>query len=321
MNYARPPRPDRFGRHRPEAIEYRSRRNETRERQPANGGRRLIAVAMTLVAFAFCGVFGLATVTGPAAAERILARSVPALTQVDVLVALHDADMRKQAQSSPAQPLVLPDFPIRVGLSPRVVLQRSPASLQTLIDQRAAQAMYQQGAGAFVAPGARSSNRTGSLLSPAWVIHEAFNVFNPQQHVRLMMLSGALALLAAVLALLYGRAIEGPGWLVGVGAAAMIGAIAAGIVSGLAWFVIEFYTSGADSSLAVVAWRMFADAAWTMVLIDVVAVATAGGLLAAGLLLGKREQRSFEGYSEPVPAGGRSPVYGSEPFRRSRSRW
>lgn len=270
----------------PENRDYRPRRQQFEEPEPGPVGQRLTAVALSVVIIVFLVAYALSVVTSRSVAGRILARAIPGVTEVDQLVALNAASLQTQAQTSrsPQQQLTLTGFPIRVNLSAQEVRSLSPQGLEQVLEQRGADAIYNQGAAAFTAPGESSTNETGPLLSATWTIHEAFRLLNGRQHVRFTKvaeISGALALL---LALLFCLQVGSYGRIVGVGVCLLGSAVVIGAISLLVWFVIQLYSSGTGAPLVAAGWGIFSDVTWVMVLIDGIAAATGAALLIIGLV-------------------------------------
>ena len=285
MSYPRPERPERLPRYDPDFSEYRGRRQRVDDPEPGPVGQRLTAVALALAVFFFLGAYGLYTVTGRTVAERIYARAVPNITELDRLVALHGAELQTQAQSAaPGTELSLPGLPIHAPGTAEEVRTHTLDGVTALLEQRAASVIYDQGAAAFAAPGGVATNETGPLLSATWTVHKAFSLLNERQHQRFSTATLAAGALALVLALAFCLQVGSYGRLVGVGVAALVGAIAAGLLSFCLWFVVQLSSSGASAPLAVAAWGMIADASWIVLLIDGVAALTAAALLVLGLI-------------------------------------
>ena len=285
MSHPRPQRPERLPRYDPEFSDYRGRRQLLDDQEPGPVGQRLTAVALALVVLIFLGAYGLYTVTGRAAADRIYARAIPSMTELDRLVALHGAELQTQAQSAaPNTALTLAGLPIHVSVTADEVRTHTLDGVAQLLEQRAAAAIYDEGAGAFAAPGGVATNATGPLFSATWTVNKAFSLLNARQHKRLSTAALVTGVLALALALAFCLQVGSYGRIVGVGVAALVGALVAGVLTFCLWFVVQVYSSGASAPLAVAAWGMIADVSWIMLLIDGVAAITAAALLALGLI-------------------------------------
>ncbi|MGI8552774.1 MAG: hypothetical protein ACR2PL_18595 [Dehalococcoidia bacterium] len=301
MSYRRPDRPDRFGRYDPDPPDIRGRRELLDEPHPGPVGQRLTIAALALVIFALLPAYGLFTVTGRPTAERILARAVPAFTEIDRLIAIHGGELQTQAQATPAGNLSLPGFPIRVVLTAQDVRSRTPEAIQVLLEQRAARVLYDAGPSAFTAPGGSRNSETGPLFSATWTFHKAFSLLNARQHAHFRLYVLLLGILAALLVVGFCLQVGRYGRIVGLGTALLAGSLGAGFVTLFFWFVVQFYSSGAGSPLTATAWGMIADISWTMVLTDAVAALTGTGLLAVGL--------SFAALARaPAPRPARTPA-------------
>jgi hypothetical protein len=278
-------------------------RRRARSERAGSGSvaQRITAMAIGAFFLAFLVTFGLATVTSAATAERIITRSVPALTEVDRLLSIHLADMQATAKSSGQGVISLPGFPVAAGLTPAEVSHDSAATLQLLLDKRAATAIYERGAVAFKANGGQTSGATGPLFSGGWAMHEVLSVLNARDHARFQRYAfvfGALTLaMLAVLCLQVG----GFGRLVGAGAAGLVGAVLAGLATFFVWLLVQFSYSGASSPVGSAAWGMIADAAWTMVLIDAVALAACFAILVAGVAFATVDREPIRASESALP--------------------
>jgi hypothetical protein len=263
---------------------YRGRR---RSHAPEGGGsvaQRLTAIAIAVFFLGFLCAFGLSTVASPASAERIIARSIPALSEVDRLLAVHLADMQTAAKSSPQGAIALPGFPVPVDLTSSEISHDSVGTLQLLLDRRAAAAIYQRGAAAFTATGEHASNQAGPLFSGDWAMHEALSLLNARQHARFQRYAIALGMLTLAAVAILCLQVGGFGRLVGIGAAGLVGSLLAGLATFFIWLLVQFSYSGADSPVSSAAWGMIADSSWTMVLIDVVALFACLAVLITGVV-------------------------------------
>lgn len=262
----------------------RARRRRAEYDQSASAPlRQLLCGALLAVAlFAFWESFALSVATQRNLAVRILARAVPALTEVDLLLALHGQETQQKAQSSPNGVVGLQNFPVQVSLPATEVRGQTPGAIRALFVQTAAEDIYERGTRAFFRPDAAGTNATGTLFSTRWIVHEAFNLLNTRQHQRAIVFSLGLALLAAALAIIFALQIDAPGRLVGLAAIMLGSAIAAGILTAVVWTVVRSYASGANNSLMVAGWTMIADAIRTMALVNGVSVLTSIGLLIVG---------------------------------------
>jgi hypothetical protein len=259
---------------------------EDRRLQPSAVRRRLTAVAF-LAGFAlYLLALGLSVVSGASAAERIVSRAVPALTDQDGLVALHLSDLRAKAAASGGKPVPLPWFPVSLNLSPSLITGASAQSIELNIDRVAAQAIYQDGEAAFSSANGRR-NVTGPLLSPTWTLRQALGLLNAKAHARFALAAWALGVVTAALALLLCLQLDAGNRLAGVGAAGSAGALLAGIAALLAWLLVQFNAAGTPSPLGDAAWGMLGDASWTIFAIAAVALLCGIALLLAGLAFGR----------------------------------
>ncbi len=291
---------DRFARMDEVLSRQRGRGKPRRHSRPSASRRRLAAFAFVTSFALFLTSLGLSTVSAPLPAERILGRAVPVLSEEDGLLALHLSDLRAQAAAAGTRLIPLPWFPIVVSLPAPLLANAPTQTIELAIDRLAAEALYKRGEAAFVA-GSGRAHVTGPLLSPTWTLRQALTLLNARAHTRLLLGSGLLALLAVLLALLYGIQLPGDGWPAPLGAAAMAGALLAGVVAVIAWLLVQLSAAGAPSPLGDAAWGMWSDVTWTMLMIDAAAVVCGAAVLFAGVVLARLARSA----SKPAPAGSR----------------
>jgi len=281
------------------------RPHQQRRRSPAV--QRLTALAICLSLVALLPSLGLYVATRADSAQRIIARAIPATTELDGLLSLHGADLQAHAKADTHTPVVLPEFPINVSLPAVQVAQASPQRMSLLFATRAAAAIYERGFGAFALADARPANRTGPLLSSQWAMHQALGLLNTRSHARFKQTTLGLGLITAILLLLFSFQVRGYGRLVGFGVTGLVAAVAAALVTLFGWLIVEVNYNGASSALGSAAWGMIADVAWTMALIDLVAAGCCLALAAAGYLFARldspdhsRVTGASDRYNEPV---------------------
>jgi len=106
------------------------------------------ALGLAMALLALLVALNLLQLTAPGPAHRALRRAVASLTEIDSLLAAHSAALRQQADASPGEPLVLPDYPLDVSLSPEET-RRPAAEVRDLLLARSAERVYQEGSAAF----------------------------------------------------------------------------------------------------------------------------------------------------------------------------
>jgi len=274
--------------------------------------QRLTALAIALVFTGFVGSLGLFTATRADIAQRIIARALPTITELDGLLALHAAELQARAKADPGRPVVFPEFPINVGLPAALVAQAGPQRLAQLLTSRAATAVYERGAAAFAFPEERPTSQTGPLLSSAWAMHQSLGLLNARSHARFARTTLLLGLLVLGLVGAFCLQVGGYGRLVGLGVSGIAAALLAGLVTLAAWLFVQLNYGSANSPLGAAAWGMIADSIWTLVLVDLVVGASCAALALTGYLFARVDSQgssepgtSFEEPTVPavVPAG------------------
>jgi hypothetical protein len=130
--------------------------------------------------------------SAPGPAHRALRRSVASLTEVDSLLAVQEQPLREQAESSPAGPLALPDYPLQVALS----AGESPVEVRDVLLDRSAELLYEEGAGAF-----REEGQSGGIsrLSVEGAVRTGLDLLTSSSRDALRLTTVALAALCLAL--------------------------------------------------------------------------------------------------------------------------
>jgi hypothetical protein len=260
-------------------------------------------MALWAVLLAFLLSLGLFMVTEADVGQRILARSIPQMTGLDGLLALHLTELQARAQADPRTPVSMAEFPVQVSLPAGQVARAGPDRIATLISQRAAAEIYQMGPGAFALNGLPTRNQTGPFLSSQWAVHQTLGLLNARAHgrfARLLLLFGCASLLLAMLYCL--RRPEG-GRLTAVSTIGAAAAFTAVLISLLAWAGVNISRGVTSGPLGSAAWHMAGDTAWVLALVTLVAFAgfAATALTSyAFLRLDEQRQRDVDGNA---PAG------------------
>jgi len=133
--------------------------------------------------------------SAPGPAHRALRRSVASLTEIDSLLAAHEPALREQANASPDEPLVLPDYPLEVSLSAAEV-EQPPAEVRDRLLDRSATLAYDRGPPAF-----REEGRSGgtSRLSVEGAVRTGLDFLTASSHDALRLTTLALALICGAL--------------------------------------------------------------------------------------------------------------------------
>jgi hypothetical protein len=153
--------------------------------------------------------------TAPGPAHRALRRAVASLTEVDSLLAVHGAALRRQASASPDEPLSLPDYPLDVSLSAEEA-QRPNVEVRDLLLDRSAERVYQEGSAAF-----REEGQPGDApqLSVQRAVRTGLGFLTAGNHDALRWATLALAVVCGALSGALVLATRGYGRLITLGAA------------------------------------------------------------------------------------------------------
>ena len=180
------------------------------------------ALALGMALLALLVALNLLQLTAPGPAHRALRRAVASLTEIDSLLAVHDAALRQQAGVSPDEPLSLPDYPLDVSLSPEEA-QRPAAEVRDLLLDRSAEQVYQEGSAAF-----REEGQSGdaSRLSVQGAVDTGLGFLTAGNHDALRWATLVLAVVSGVLSGALILVTRGYGRLRALG-----GAVAAGITA------------------------------------------------------------------------------------------
>jgi hypothetical protein len=270
-------------------------------------GLRVTAVALWAVLFGLLLTLGLFVASQADTAERILTRSIPQLTELDGLLALHAADLQTRAQADLRTPVTMSEFPVQVSLPAGQIAHASPDRLAEMVSRRAAAKVYQLGPSAFASTGSTTRNQTGPFLSSQWAVHRALDLLNAHTHSRLSRLLLILGFASLVLALAYCWQRPEGGRLTALGILGVAAAIVAALVSMLVRAGVEIAGGSARSALGLAGWGMLADVSWSMAVVSLLALAGFAALALAGYLTARIEgQTRRKPDANPAPA--RRPV-------------
>jgi hypothetical protein len=207
------------------------------------------SVAQWLLAFAatvaVCGALAtlvLFQITAEAPAQQSLRHATAALTEIDALLARHFDDIQAQAaDSQPTDTIVVPDFPLDLGLTSADVEGLTRDELRVLILDRSAEQLYADGPGAL-----RESAEDGGslgLFSVAGFTDRALGILTETNHMRAGIAMGVVGLVAVALVL--GAVSASRGW-GKLGTAGLIVGLA-GLATLLIAGVVRAYADSQDS--------------------------------------------------------------------------
>jgi hypothetical protein len=136
--------------------------------------------------------------TSEGTAHTSLVRVTAALTEIDLLLDHHYAELGTQAETAaPGDTLTLEDYPIAIVLTPDDVLNNSRDDLRIIILDSSAERLYQDGTGVLreLSEGASGTGR----FSAAGVAKTALDFQTEQNHQRIGVVMFVLFVIALVL--------------------------------------------------------------------------------------------------------------------------
>ena len=201
---------------------------------PASGGRELFLVFVLGASVLFLiAAISARQVTAPARATNMLRAGIATTTEIDLLLDENLPEMKRAAASDRAETWAIPGFPIEVVLTNAEVAELDEAQIRTMVLDRAAALVYDQGLDAFDTTGEQSID----FLSPQWALDLLIGQLSSSNHSRANLaayLFGAVAMVASVLILLVSDAFSGFRRL---GAGVAGGSLIGFALTGLAWLI------------------------------------------------------------------------------------
>jgi hypothetical protein len=238
------------------------------------------ALGLGMALLALLAALNLLQLTAPGPAHRALRRAVASLTEIDSLLAVQGAALRRQADASPDEPLSLPDYPLDVSLSAEEA-QRSAAEVRDLLLDRSAERVYQEGPAAF-----REEGQSGDApqLSVQRAVRTGLGFLTASNHDALrwttLVLAVACGVLSGVLVLLtrgYGRLTTLGGAVAAASLFFLLLAVAVRVALGLAGW-------GTDDYITVQLVDLAKGAAWLPIRNGLALAALGLALLALGVM-------------------------------------
>jgi len=162
-----------------------------------DGGTTLLAVFFAIAVLLLVAALSARQATQPAPAHRVLVAGVASLTDIDLLLAEHGSDLKRQAESGNADTFRLPGYPIDIALSRNEVTKLPQQDLRELILARSAAVVYAEGLKAFDQTGRQSL----SLFSAQGALDFAVGRISRDTNSTASTATTSLALLTAALAL------------------------------------------------------------------------------------------------------------------------
>jgi len=112
---------------------------------PAEANRWLLAAALAVAIVAFLAFFSAAQVASSGPGERVMARTIADMTEIDNAIPDIQASLREAADQSGVDPIPVPDFPIAVEVSRDTLLSADTDELRDEILTRSAARTYDDG--------------------------------------------------------------------------------------------------------------------------------------------------------------------------------
>jgi hypothetical protein len=216
------------------------------------------ALALATALLALLVALNLLQLTAPGPAHRALRRAVASLTEIDSLLAAHDAALRQQAEASPDEPLSLPDYPLDVPLSPEEA-QRPTVEVRDLLLERSAERVYQEGPAAFREEG---QSADASRLSAQQAVRTGLGFLTAGNHDALRWATLVLATVCGVLSGALILVTRGYGRLSALGGAVAAGSLLFLLLTMVVRLVLGLAGWGTDDYITVQLLDLSKEAAW-----------------------------------------------------------
>jgi hypothetical protein len=179
-----------------------------------------VALTLCITLFGFLATLQLFQITSEGTSHRTLRRAIAVVSEIDVLLDRHYADLRQRAESvAPNETLELQDYPVSVPLTPEEVLVQSRDGLRETLLDRGADAMYHDGTDAM-----RSEASTGDVgvFSFGGSIDRALDLMQGDVHIALGVVMVVLGVISLVLAGALAFVTRGFGRLVALASVALV---------------------------------------------------------------------------------------------------
>jgi len=189
----------------------------------------------SLLALSLIGLFLVISalqLTSSRPAQRVLARAVADLTEIDALLPTIQADLAEAAQASQEPTLAVPHFPVPIELPREEALSISASELRSRLLGEAARAIYEEGMSVWAlrlrsgqALGDPEAKQSIDLLSPEGGVHRGLGFLSDDNHRAFRVAAIVLGIISLVLAGLVLVATKGWGRVVALGAAVLGAAV------------------------------------------------------------------------------------------------
>ncbi|MEX2246686.1 MAG: hypothetical protein WEC75_08355 [Dehalococcoidia bacterium] len=208
-------------------------------RNTAKWALGLVSFLALLALFASLQLFQL---TSEGTGHRSLSRAVAVLTEIDALVARDADDLRQRAADArPGETVRLADFPVDVPLTPAEASSSSPEELRAILLDRAADRLYDSGAGELRHAGATSGP---GAFSASGVVDRWMDFERDSVHDALAIATYALAAISAALLAALARVCRGYGRMVAAAIVVLAAALVLLVAGGAAWLLMQTGGSG-----------------------------------------------------------------------------
>jgi hypothetical protein len=162
----------------------------------------LIAIMLTLALIAFFVMVSAVQVTSEGTGQRILRRGVEITAGVDARLPQLESGLRQDAEL--ADPVLLPNFPIPIGIPQDQAAGIEGEALRTLILNESARQLYDEGTSAW-ASGDEAADQNIETVSTAGALHRGFGFITDTWHnifLVLAILTGVISLILAAMLML-----------------------------------------------------------------------------------------------------------------------
>jgi hypothetical protein len=235
------------------------------------GALLTLDLAVLLFALSF------ANVTSDGAARRALGHSLAILLEVDAYLDDHYEALRLTASETDEDTVTPPDLPLDLAFTPEEVLAGDREAFRALLLGRAADLVREEGTRVL-----RTDDADSDLLSTQSAVGEGMDFLRPRPHRVLTIVTFALAVAAAVLALPLALVSRGYGRLVAVGLSAVLAAVPFLIAAVAVRFGLRLAADGADDYLVREFVTLAQELTWAPIRNGIIVSIGAGAMLLAG---------------------------------------
>lgn len=184
----------------------------------------IIAFILAAVLAAFLASVTAMQLTSEDTGARVLRRSVAVATDIDALLPRLQEQLRAQAESSNAETVQVPGFPLPVELTREEALTLEGDELRDRILDKAGDTLYDDGMSAWTATDP-DADRSIERLSSAGLLDRGLGLISGDRHTAFMVLAIVLGFIAVSLGVLLALALPWDGRLIALGGIGLLASL------------------------------------------------------------------------------------------------